>query len=138
MKIALYQAETEKMCRFHQSILDEAKQRLEVGDHFSDMEKLGIIHALQVLIENAIGKAKHLLKAKQQVIPVSAYDVFQLLQQLNLISAVEKRQWDKTIGFRNTVVHEYMNVSEDIVFAIIRKQEYQFILNFLNKPFEDF
>ena len=138
MKIALYQAETEKMCRFHQSILDEAKQRLEVGDHFSDMEKLGIIHALQVLIENAIGKAKHLLKAKQQVIPVSAYDVFQLLQQLNLISAVEKRQWDNTIGFRNTVVHEYMNVSEDIVFAIIRKQEYQFILNFLNKPFEDF
>jgi uncharacterized protein YutE (UPF0331/DUF86 family) len=138
MKIALYQAETEKMCRLHQSILDEAKQRLEVGDHFSDMEKLGIIHALQVLIENAIGKAKHLLKAKQQVIPVSAYDVFQLLQQLNLISAVEKRQWDKTIGFRNTVVHEYMNVSEDIVFAIIRKQEYQFTLNFLNKPFEDF
>ena len=138
MKIALYQAETEKMCRLHQSILDEAKQRLEVGDHFSDMEKLGIIHALQVLIENAIGKAKHLLKAKQQVIPVSAYDVFQLLQQLNLISAVEKRQWDNTIGFRNTVVHEYMNVSEDIVFAIIRKQEYQFILNFLNKPFEDF
>jgi uncharacterized protein YutE (UPF0331/DUF86 family) len=138
MKIALYQAETEKMCRLHQSILDEAKQRLEVGDHFSDMEKLGMIHALQVLIENAIGKAKHLLKAKQQVIPVSAYDVFQLLQQLNLISAVEKRQWDKTIGFRNTVVHEYMNVSEDIVFAIIRKQEYQFTLNFLNKPFEDF
>lgn len=138
MKIALYQAETEKKCRLHQSILDEAKQRLEVGEHFSDMEKLGIIHALQVLIENAIGKAKHLLKAKQQVIPVSASDVFQLLQQLNLISAVEKRQWDKTIGFRNTVVHEYMNVSEDIVFAIIRNQEYQFTLNFLNKPFEDF
>jgi uncharacterized protein YutE (UPF0331/DUF86 family) len=138
MKIALYQAETEKMCRLHQSILDEAKQRLEVGEHFSDMEKLGMIHALQVLIENAIGKAKHLLKAKQQVIPVSAYDVFQLLQQLNLISAVEKRQWDKTIGFRNTVVHEYMNVSEDIVFTIIRNKEYQFTLNFLNKPFEDF
>lgn len=138
MKIALYQAETEKMCRLHQRILDEATQRLEVGDHFSDMEKLGIIHALQVLIENAIGKAKHLLKVKQKVIPVSAYDVFKLLQQINLISDVEKKQWDKTIGFRNTVVHEYMNVSEDIVFAIVRKQEYQFILDFLNKPFEEF
>ena len=80
MKIALYQAETEKMCRLHQSILDEAKQRLEVGDHFSDMEKLGIIHALQVLIENAIGKAKHLLKAKQQVIPVSAHRVITIFQ----------------------------------------------------------
>jgi len=138
MKIELYQAETEKMCRLHQSVLDEARQRLEIGDHFSNMEKLGIIHALQVLIENAIGKAKHLLKLKQQVIPVSAYDVFQLLQQLDLISEFEKGQWDKTIGFRNTVVHEYMNVSEEIVFAIVRKQEYQFTLDFLNKPFEDF
>lgn len=138
MKIVLYQAETEKICRFHQSILDEARQRLEVGDNFSDMEKLGIIHALQVLIENAVGKAKHLLKIKQQVIPVSAYDVFQLLQQINLISDVEKKQWDKTIGFRNTVVHEYMNVSEEIVFTIVRKREYQFTLDFLNKPFEEF
>ncbi|MCK5718728.1 MAG: DUF86 domain-containing protein [Thiomargarita sp.] len=138
MKIELYQAETEKMCRFHQSILDEARQRLEAGDHFSNMEKLGIIHALQVLIENAIGKAKHLLKLKKQVIPVSAYDVFQLLQQINLISDIEKKQWEKTIGFRNTVVYEYMNVSEDIVFAIVRQQEYQFTLDFLNKPFEEF
>ena len=138
MKTELYQAETEKMCRLHQGVLDEARQRLKMGEQFSNMEKLGIIHALQVLIENAIGKAKHLLKFKQQVIPVSAYDVFQLLQQLNIITNVEKRQWDKTIGFRNTVVHEYMNVSEDIVFAIVRKQEYQFTLDFLNKPFEDF
>ncbi|MDM8565362.1 DUF86 domain-containing protein [Candidatus Halobeggiatoa sp. HSG11] len=138
MKIELYQAETEKMCRLHQGVLDEARQRLEMGDTFSYMEKLGIIHALQVLIENSIGKAKHLLKIKQQVIPVSAYDVFQLLQQLNIISEVEKIQWDKTIGFRNTVVHEYMNVSDDIVFAIVRKQEYQFTVDFLNKSFEDF
>jgi len=135
-QIELYQAET--MCRLHQAVLDEARQRLEMEEIFSNMEKLGIIHALQVLIENAIGKAKHLLKIKQQVIPVSAYDVFQLLQQLNIINETEKRQWDKTIGFRNTVVHEYMNVSEDIVFAIVRKQEYQFTLAFLNKPFEDF
>jgi len=138
MKIAIYQAETEKMCRFHQGVLNEARQRLQMGDHFSDMEKLGIIHALQVLIENAIGKAKHLLKIKQKTIPVSAYDVFQLLQQTSIISDDEKKQWDKSIGFRNTVVHEYMNVSEEIVFAILHKQEYQFILDFLNKPFEKF
>jgi len=31
-----------------------------------------------------------------------------------------------------------MNVSEDIVFAIVSKQEYQFTLAFLNKSFEDF
>jgi len=136
MKIELYQAETEKLCRLHQTILEEARDRLQSGDNFSNMEKQGIIHSLQVLIENAIGKAKHLLKLKQQTIPVSAYDVFDLLHQLNIINEIDK--WQKTIGFRNTIVHEYMNVSEKIVFAIIAKQEYQFILDFLNKPFSDF
>jgi len=136
MKIELYQAETEKLCRLHQTILEEARDRLQSGDNFSNMEKQGIIHSLQVLIENAIGKAKHLLKLKQQTIPVSAYDVFDLLHQLNIINEIDK--WQKTIGFRNTIVHEYMNVSEKIVFAIIAKQEYQFILDFLNKAFSDF
>jgi len=133
MKIELYQAETEKLCRLHQQILEEARDRLQSGDNFSEMEKQGIIHSLQVLIENAIGKAKHLLKLKQQTIPVSAYDVFELLHQLNIINELEK--WQKTIGFRNTIVHEYMKVSETIVFAIVAKQEYQLILDFLNKPF---
>jgi len=133
MKIELYQAETEKLCRLHQNILEEARDRLQSFDNFSNMEKQGIIHSLQVLIENAIGKAKHLLKIKQQTIPV--YDVFELLHQLNIINEIDK--WKKTIGFRNTILHEYMNVSETIVFAIIAKQEYQFILDFLNKPFSD-
>jgi uncharacterized protein YutE (UPF0331/DUF86 family) len=136
MKIELYQAETEKICRLHQNILEEARDRLQMGNNFSNMEKQGIIHSLQVLIENAIGKAKHLLKLKQQTIPTSAYDVFELLQQLDIINDSDK--WQKTIGFRNTIVHEYMNVSETIVFAIIEKQEYQFILDFLNKPFAEF
>jgi len=136
MKIELYQAETEKMCRFHQKILDEARQRLETEEPFSDMEKLGIIHALQVLIENSIGKAKHLLKFKQETIPISSYDVFQLLHQLNFINDVKK--WNKIIGFRNAIVHEYMNISEEIVFSIVSKKEYQFVLDFLNKPFEEF
>jgi len=135
MKIELYQAETEKLCRLHKDILEEASERLQSGEFFSNMEKQGIIHSLQILIENAIGKAKHLLKLKQQTIPVSAYDVFELLHQLNIINDLEK--WQKTIGFRNTIVHEYMNVSETIVFAIIAKQEYQFILDFLNKPFAE-
>jgi len=40
MKLALYQAETEKMCRLHQNILDEARYRLGTAETFSEMEKL--------------------------------------------------------------------------------------------------
>ncbi len=135
MKIALYQAETEKMCRLHQKILDEARDRLNIAETFSEMEKQGIIHSLQVIIENSIRKAKHLLKIKAQDVPVSAYDVFQVLEQEKIINSEEQKQWKKIIGFRNTVVHEYMNVSEKIVFYLVSEQKYKFILDFLRKPF---
>ena len=138
MKIALYQAETEKMCRLHQKILDEARDRLNIAETFSEMEKQGIIHSLQVIIENSIRKAKHLLKIKAQDVPVSAYDVFQVLEQEKIINSEEQKQWKKIIGFRNTVVHEYMNVSEKIVFYLVSEQKYKFILDFLRKPFEKF
>ena len=121
MKIALYHAETKKQCRLHQQILDEARYRLGTAETFSEMEKQGIIHSLQIIIENSIGKAKHVLKLKQKDIPVSAYDVFQLLKQIGIISSEDEAQWKQVIGFRNTVVHEYMKVSEEIVFYLVRK-----------------
>ena len=40
------------------------------------------MHALQVLVENAIGKTKHLLKAAGQEISVSAYDAFAVLASI--------------------------------------------------------
>jgi len=138
MKTELYQAETEKLCRLHESILDEACRRLNAGNHFSDMEKQGIIHSLQVLVENAIGKAKLLLKEHGCEVPVSAHDVFASLKGQGLISAAEQQQWRKAVGFRNTVVHEYMDVSEAIVFNIIRQRDYRKVLSFLRKSFDAF
>ena len=126
-----------KKC-IHQQILDEARYRLGNDETFSEMEKQGIIHSLQIIIENSIGKAKHLLKIKQENIPVSAYDVFQVLEQTGIINPEDEKQWKKVIGFRNMVVHEYMNVSEEIVFYLVREQKYQFILDFLTKPFDEF
>ena len=38
-----------------------------------------VLHAVQVLVENAIGKAKQQLKARGETVPVSAYDAFAAL-----------------------------------------------------------
>ena len=138
MKNALYQAEIEKMCRLYQNILNEAQDRLNASKTFSNMEKQGIIHSLQILIENSIGKAKHVLKFKAQEIPVSPYDVFQVLEEIGIINSEDQKKWKKLIDFRNAAVYEYMNVSEEIVFHLIRDHKYTFILDFLRKPFEDF
>lgn len=85
-----------------------------------------MLHALQVLIENAIGKSKQLLKANNEVVPVSAYDAFDSLVGLGLIEPAELGQWDAVIGLRNRIVHEYMN--------IVSQKQYTFITDFLCKP----
>ena len=35
---------------------------------------------------------------------------------------------------RNRIVHEYMNVDMTLVFALIKQQDYQFIVDFLREP----
>lgn len=72
MRLDLYQAESERIAKEQMALLDEAKQRIVSGEPLSRLEQSGVLHALQVLIENAIGKSKHLLKSIGEPVTVSA------------------------------------------------------------------
>lgn len=61
---------------------DETRERLVSVGALSRLEQSGVLHALQILIENAIGKARHLLKAANEPVPVSPYDTFSSLSRL--------------------------------------------------------
>ncbi len=76
MRLELYQAETSRIAKEQTALLDEAQQTLASGKKLSRLEENGVLHALQVLIENSIGKSKHILKAANEPVPVSAYDAF--------------------------------------------------------------
>ncbi|MDP3843856.1 MAG: DUF86 domain-containing protein [Oxalobacteraceae bacterium] len=134
MRLDLYQQETATIAALQGGLLDEAAQKLQAGQTLSALEQNGVLHALQILIENAIGKAKHLLKASDQTVPVSAYDAFLLLAQAKLIAASETPQWNNAVGLRNKIVHDYMNLRMDIVLALVVQQQYRFIVNFLQAP----
>ncbi|CAM5204004.1 hypothetical protein ALON55S_05301 [Alishewanella longhuensis] len=86
---------------------------------------------LQVITENAIGKAKHLLKANGQSTPVSAYDAMQKLATLQSWPEAKLAQWQAIIGLRNRIVHEYMNIDMRLVFKLIKQKRYQLIIDFL-------
>ncbi|WP_280175556.1 type VII toxin-antitoxin system HepT family RNase toxin [Bathymodiolus platifrons methanotrophic gill symbiont] len=103
---------------------------LLAGKQLSRLEQNGMLHALQVLIENAIGKSKQLLKANNEVVPVSAYDAFDSLVGLGLIEPAELGQWDAVIGLRNRIVHEYMNIDMELVMNIVSQKQYTFITDF--------
>jgi uncharacterized protein YutE (UPF0331/DUF86 family) len=134
MRLDLYQAETERIAREQGALLDEAKNRLAENAALSGLEKNGLLHAFQILIENAIGKAKQQLKANGQTVPISAYDTFVALSRLGGVLPTELANWNAIIGLRNRIVHDYMNVDMHRVIELVKTGEYEFVVRFLNCP----
>lgn len=130
----LYQEQTLRLADYHESILLDAAKRLKANQWFSPMEEQGLLHSLQVLIENSVGKAKHLLKSKGLRVPAAAYDAFVALELNKIITREELALWKKAIGLRNAIVHEYMQLDMDIVTDVISKAHYNMMLEFLRQP----
>lgn len=135
MRLDLYQAETARIAAEQSALLAQAKAILQQGRALTPLEQGGVLHALQILIENAIGKAKQLLKASDQPVPVSGYDAFKALVNRNLIAPTDLPAWNAIIGLRNRIVHDYMNIDMDQVIALVAADRDQFVVRFLCKEF---
>ena len=134
MQFDIYQAETERLVFEQTSMLEEATKRLVAGQVLSPLEQAGVLHALQVLIENAIGKAKRMLSAASEPVPVSAYDAFARLAKTGRLKNEELARWNDIVGIRNRIVHDYMNIDMNIILGLVSKGEYHFVAEFLMRP----
>lgn len=134
MRLDVYQEETAQIARYQLETLVEAERKLASGETLSRLEQNGVLHSLQVLVENAIGKAKHLLKAAGREIPVSAYDAFTLLADIGQIRHEQLSDWNRAVGLRNRIVHDYMNIRMDVVLELVKNGQYRFIVEFLLQP----
>ena len=133
MRLELYQAETARIATEQSALLAEAKQRLADGLALSPLEKSGV-HALQILIENAIGKAKQLIKAQGEPVPVSAYDAFAALARRGTIPQDQLPAWNAIIGLRNRIVHDYMNIDMQQIQELVAMGRHEFVTAFLLEP----
>jgi len=88
------------------------------------VERKGAERLLQTLVEACIGISKHWLKQQQKVLPSDAYLVFEKLTELQLISADDSIEWKRIIGMRNAIVHDYLNLDEKLIKAIIVNKMY--------------
>ncbi|MDM7323296.1 MAG: DUF86 domain-containing protein [Gammaproteobacteria bacterium] len=134
MRLDLYQAETERQAERQAAILEQARALLNSGHQLTMLEESGILHALQVLIENAIGKAKQWLKASGRTVPVSAYDAFAALAEAGMIPTQDIHAWNAFVGLRNRIVHDYMNMDLARLHGLIQRGEFQFVVDFLMRP----
>lgn len=135
MRLDLYQLETARIAAEQGALLDQARAVLQQGLELRPLEEAGVLHALQVLIENAIGKAKQLLKAAGQPVPVSAHDAFSALATHQLIDAADVPAWHAVVGLRNRIVHDYMNIDMVQVRAWVQAGKDHFVTHFLLEPF---
>jgi uncharacterized protein YutE (UPF0331/DUF86 family) len=87
-------------------------------------------------VENAIGKAKQLLKARGDQVPISAYDSFAALAERDLIPGDDLPAWNSAIGLRNRIVNDYMNIDMNLVLDLVRNEHYRFVTSFLLKRYE--
>lgn len=134
MRLDLYQAETARIAAEQAALLTQARELMAQERMLTALEQNGVLHALQVLIENAIGKAKQLLKAHNEPIPVSAYDAFAALARCGEIDVTTLPAWNAVIGLRNRIVHDYMNVDMNKVLELVASGRDKFITDFLLKP----
>ena len=126
MRLDIYFAETANIAREQTAMLDEARQALSAGRPLSRLERNGVLHAFQVFVENAIGMAKHLLKDRGEPVPVSGYDSFSALCRSGILQPSDLESWNRFIGLRNRIVHDYMNLDMERVLDLVRSEGYHF------------
>ena len=88
------------------------------------VERKGAERLLQTLVEACIGVSKHWLKQQNKVLPADAYAVFEKLMELQLIPSDEAQEWQRIIGMRNAIVHDYLNLDEKVIKAIVANKMY--------------
>jgi len=128
MNFKEYLINSQKIANEEKSVLDQ----LSEVKNLSPIEMRAAKSSLQVLIENAIGKSKQILKHyNSPVIPQNAKDSIILLHEIGALEDTIFGDLISAIGFRNSMIHDYMKFNVNVLYDIVKKKKYIPIYNFL-------
>lgn len=108
--------------RFHETLaILEGLARTPWERFESDPEKYGSAERfLQVAVEILDDLGAHLV-ARSGAGPVERYrDVPARLLETGVLDSTQAEVWRRVIGFRNVIVHEYLDVDRRIVFELLQ------------------
>ena len=123
-----YLQRTREIAVEEQQILDE----MQTKETWSKIELRAVKNSMQVLVENAIGKAKRTLKQYNcPIVPQKGSDAFEFMYDMGLIEDETYRTMKSAIGLRNAMIHDYMNFNDAILKNVVHSNSYQEIIAFL-------
>lgn len=113
-------------------VLDLLSEMLRNSGELDKIQQRAAQASLQILIENAIGKARRILKHFNcPVVPTRSRDGILILHDAGLISDETYGALMSAVGFRNAMIHDYMNFDPQILLGIVRERKYLDIYHFL-------
>jgi uncharacterized protein YutE (UPF0331/DUF86 family) len=103
-------------------ILDEVSQ--EDADNWTERDYLAIQRALQVYIESFIGMARYFVQQKYNLPVSQSREALDELKSRGDLTVQQHEELLKIVGFRNVLVHDYLEINDGIVQAVVTKRTY--------------
>ncbi len=130
MRDILYEQEIQKHIAKMIRILGEFR---DADRDWTEIDTLAVERGLQILIESVIGLSRYVLNTCFNINVSRSREAIHELKRLGEFTSGEWDRLNKIIGYRNVLVHDYLNVDENITMAIITKQDYAFIVQIAEK-----
>ena len=117
---------------YEQALLRHQRKMLRILDEYShentdtwtERDFLAIQRALQIYIESFIGMARYVVQQKYGLSVSQSREALDELRSRGDLEAPQHNELLKIVGFRNVLVHDYLDINEDIVQAIVTKKLY--------------
>ena len=99
---------------------------------FSETDSLAIQRALQILVESVIGMSRYVAETALGIRVAKSRESLDELRRMGVLDHEIHARLLRIVGFRNVLVHDYLNIDDAVVSAIVRKREYAFLVDFLS------
>lgn len=132
MSFTDYLASSRQTAEAEKEVLDLLHAKVVQNGVLDKIEIRAARASMQILIENAIGKARRVLKHYNcPLVPSRARDALVIMFETGLLGDAMYQSLMGAVGFRNAMIHDYMNFDEKVLLGILGDKKYLVVHEFL-------
>ena len=117
---------------YEQALIQHQTRMLRVLDEYAfedastwkERDLLAIQRALQVYIESFIGLARYFVQQKHHLSVSQSREALDELKSRGDLDFEQHGELMKMVGFRNVLVHDYLDINDAIVRAVVTQRRY--------------